>query len=940
MLTRRQAKLVMRNPAVSFGRIMQFLVLASLYGSIYYKLPLDEFVTKISLSIFAASAVAFAAFAEIPALFVGKRTAARQMEGGFYGPLSYVISVFVNSLPISFISTFLFATILYWMTGFANDVGRYFFFCLALMSMELACASLFRFYSFIWPTEELTQAAAGITTGSLLVFGGFYIAYPLIPKYMWPIYYFSTFSWTVRSIVLSEFTSSGYQVSVCGTGMPMAEPPPFDLQAGNPCLLLKGDAYLDAFGFFKGIDWQWGGIAYCLAFCFTFGIVFSAVAVKYMRARQPPGSQRISEDRFIAAATASADKMKEREGAVSSSATAARVSSQVLPFTPVTLSFEDITYSVELPKKGGTKQLLRGISGVAKPGSLTALMGASGAGKTTLRDVLAFRKTTGTIGGKTQINGNTVTAAEFSRLAGFAEQEDIHFEFCTVRETVAFSAALRLPSTLSKLERDTFVNETLLLLELTPLADRATGSLAQGECKRLTIAVEMAGNPAVLFLDEPTTGLDARAASVVMRVIRNVATTGRTVIATIHQPSAEIFFAFDSLICLVPGGYEAYVGPLGFQAKDLTAFLQSIDGVRPLPTGVNPATWMLEEMGSGPSAAPNAAGHTASPDVEAPSVQSAASSVMAAYAASTLYKSNKAEFSALESARSELPKPLARPMFLIIMGHLLARVAKFTWRNTALNSVRLFVFIFLAIFFGLLYYKVDASTYSGAFSKLAVALNGLLFLSIINLNTNIPNYFRLRKVFYRERASGMYPSIAYPLSIIIIEIPWSAFFSLLFTAINYNMVGFKAEADPFFTAYLATFLSAFWFYSIGLGFIAFFPVQLLANIAGGVTIQISILFAGVNLSRPQLPQGWRWLYDADGFAHALRLFFLPQFDGDNTRLQDPNPTLNMTRQEFSRQRLDVDPSHRWDDLGILIGILMGAVVLMILFTVKINHQKK
>ena len=81
-LVRRQAKLVKRNPAVSFGRITQFIVLSSIFGSIYYKLPLDEFVTKISLSIFAASAVAFAAFAEIPALFAGKRVAARQLEGG------------------------------------------------------------------------------------------------------------------------------------------------------------------------------------------------------------------------------------------------------------------------------------------------------------------------------------------------------------------------------------------------------------------------------------------------------------------------------------------------------------------------------------------------------------------------------------------------------------------------------------------------------------------------------------------------------------------------------------------------------------------------------------------------------------------------------------------------------------------------------------------
>ena len=175
LLMGRQAKLVQRNPAVSVGRIIQFLMLASLFGSIYYKLSVDEFVTKISMAIFACSAVAFAAYAEIPAIFVGKRTAARQLAGGFYSPWAYVTSVMVNSLPVGLSSTFLFATIMYWMCGFAQDDGRYFFFTLCLICHELATGSMFRFLAFACPTEELANAAAGILTGSLLIFGGFYI---------------------------------------------------------------------------------------------------------------------------------------------------------------------------------------------------------------------------------------------------------------------------------------------------------------------------------------------------------------------------------------------------------------------------------------------------------------------------------------------------------------------------------------------------------------------------------------------------------------------------------------------------------------------------------------------------------------------------------------------------------------------------------------------
>ena len=111
-----------------------------------------------------------------------------------------MLSVAINSLPVSLLSSFIFATIIYWMTGFTNDAGRYFFFVLVLVCHELATAALFRFYGFVFPTEELAAAAAGITTGSLLIFGGFYIAYPLIPNYFLSIYYLSPFSWSVRSM--------------------------------------------------------------------------------------------------------------------------------------------------------------------------------------------------------------------------------------------------------------------------------------------------------------------------------------------------------------------------------------------------------------------------------------------------------------------------------------------------------------------------------------------------------------------------------------------------------------------------------------------------------------------------------------------------------------------------------------------------------------------
>ena len=97
-----------------------------------------------------------------------------------------------------------------------------------------------------------------------------------------------------------------------------------------------------------------------------------------------------------------------------------------------------------------------------------------------------------------------------------------------------------------------FIEEVMELVELTALRDAIVGlpemsGLSTEQRKRLTVAVELVANPSIIFMDEPTTGLDARAAAIVMRTVRNTVDTGRTVVCTIHQPSTGIFEAFDEV---------------------------------------------------------------------------------------------------------------------------------------------------------------------------------------------------------------------------------------------------------------------------------------------------------------------------------------------------------------------------------------------------------
>ncbi|PRQ26834.1 putative xenobiotic-transporting ATPase [Rosa chinensis] len=117
------------------------------------------------------------------------------------------------------------------------------------------------------------------------------------------------------------------------------------------------------------------------------------------------------------------------------------------------------------------------------------------------------------------------------------------------------------------------------LVELTPIRDALVGlpgvnGLSTEQRKRLTIAVELVANPSIIFMDEPTSGLDARAAAIVMRTVRNTVNTGRTVVCTIHQPSIDIFDAFDEMLLLKWGGEEIYVGPLGHQSSQLIEYFE------------------------------------------------------------------------------------------------------------------------------------------------------------------------------------------------------------------------------------------------------------------------------------------------------------------------------------------------------------------------------
>ncbi|KAG7997947.1 hypothetical protein I3843_01G233700 [Carya illinoinensis] len=364
--------------------------------------------------------------------------------------------------------------------------------------------------------------------------------------------------------------------------------------------------------------------------------------------------------------------------------------------------------------------LLKDVSGAFKPGVLTALMGVSGAGKTTLMDVLVGRKTGGYIEGNITISGYPKKQETFARICGYYEQNDIHSPRITVYESLLYSAWLRLSPDIDSESRKMFTEEVMELVELNPLRHALVGlpgvnGLSTEQRKRLTIAVELVANPSIVLMDEPTTGLDARSTAIVMRTVRNTVNTGRTVVCTIHQPSIDVFEAFD----------------------------ESIEGIRKIIDGYNPATWMLEI--------------TTSADEIALGVD-----FTSVYKNSELYRRNKALIKqsskpAPGSKDLYFPSQYSQSLFAQCLACLWEQHWSY-WCNPPYTAARMLFTIAIALTFGTMFLGLGSkiNKQQDLFNAMGSMYAATIFLGIQNASAAQPVVDVERTVFYRERAAGMF----------------------------------------------------------------------------------------------------------------------------------------------------------------------------------------
>ncbi|XP_041950067.1 broad substrate specificity ATP-binding cassette transporter ABCG2d [Alosa sapidissima] len=528
------------------------------------------------------------------------------------------------------------------------------------------------------------------------------------------------------------------------------------------------------------------------------------------------------------------------------------------------VSFHDIQYKVVLKsgplckRKTTTKEILVDLSGIMRPG-LNAILGPTGSGKSSFLDVLAARKDPAGLSGEVLIDG-APQPPNFKCLSGYVVQDDVVMGTLTVRENLRFSAALRLPSSVGQREKEVRVNHLIQELGLSKVADSKVGTqlirgISGGERKRTNIGMELVIDPSVLFLDEPTTGLDASTANSVLLLLKRMASHGRTIIMSIHQPRYSIYRLFDSLTLLV-SGKQVYHGP----AQNALDYFANIGYA--CEAHNNPADFFLDII-NGDSTATIFNSGEFNFEEGSTSRQSIEDRLVEEYQNSSYARETKAELERITQGRDYRNVHMARTVtYNNSFFHQLKWVLKRTFQNLMLNPqssvAQLGVTIFLALIVGAIFFGVkdDQGGIQNRFGALFFITTNQCFSTLSAAELFITE----RKLFIHEYTSGYYRISVYFLSKILSDIlTLRTFPSVIFTCVVYFMIGFKPTAEAFFIFMFTVTLVAYTATAMTMAISADQTVVAVANIFMTISFVFMMIFSGLLVRLTSIMDWLSWL---------------------------------------------------------------------------------
>ncbi|KAH9255622.1 hypothetical protein BASA81_006452 [Batrachochytrium salamandrivorans] len=873
VVSARQFAVMARNVPFAVVRIIQNIVMGVVLGAMFYQMAFEQYYLVAMVLTQVLSFTGFASMGLLGEVLQTRDVYYKQSRQSFFPAASFVLADYVVGLPYSLADAMILGTISYFMSGLSisNHGQPYFVFLVIFISFGVALGTITRFFGYVAPDETTAFGIAVLVNVLSIVFGGAVATPSVIPGWwIWFYWAFSPIAWAYRSLLQNEYLSDDYQarcddITKCPNNLQgqcwwycggQSCPEPFPSQSCGDYFLIARQVETDPMYLWLGAGLQWIYTLLAIA-----GSIWALIYVRYDNHRVDLNEmhplEKLREEQEAKRKLKAEDEMKDLEN--QTTLVSPESAQYVIKESPA-LVWRNLFYTIELnvmdddtqQKRRQDVDLLKGIDGFAKPYELTALMGSSGAGKTTLLDCLCYRKTMGKIKGEIMVDGVQVSPKSFQKDVGYVEQFGIHNHLATVRESLVFSAQLRLSNDTPEKERADIVEHVIKLLEIEPIANTYAGGLSFEENKRLTIAVELCANARYLFADEPTSGLTSKEAMITMQALKKVSQIGVPVICTIHQPSAEIFKKFDRLLLLKRGGEVVYFGP----TQDLVKYFEAVPGVGSIPNGLNPASWMLDVIGAG-------VGRTTA---------NSAFDFAEMYRLSDVRKSSAEELEAIlnhsggggEEVIGEgekavkikrhrslrfreltlVPKAYNRS-YLHQLKLLVKRDSQEMWRSVTYTHVRWITILVFGFVCGTLFLQQDLSTAAGIQSRVNVINLMLLLTANYNATIAVPFVFGRRALFYRERASGMYAGFIYAISHQIAEEPHVFWEVLVSTCVFYFAVGMTATADAFFYYLFLMHFFVMLVTFIGATFAAMFSILGAATLVSSFLLQLTILFSGV-----------------------------------------------------------------------------------------------